>query len=145
MGHYFPKAKTMADLSLEQKERYNVLRSKGAELPEPLKARFEAVKERIGPITSGEIWSALKELWQDAIVCWILSENSEIEWLDLEFAKDERTEEELQRDREVWENTVRGWIEREEREKREYEEWEKKEYPVRYFLQKFFDRFRKPN
>lgn len=143
MGYYFPKAKTVADLSEEQKGRYEELRAPETELPLALKNRLEVIKERIGPITSGEVWSAFEELWRDAVVCWILAnENPDIEWVDLELAKDERTEEELQRDREAWENTVREWREREERERREYDDWEKKEYPVRHYIRKFFSRFR---
>ncbi len=146
MGYYFPKAKTTADLSPEQNERYQALRSKDVELPQPLQVRFEVIKERIGPVTSGEIMSAFEELWQDAVVCWVLSnENPEIEWVDPEFAKDERTPEELQRDREAWENTLREWRERDEREKRELEEWERKTYPIRTFFRDMFARFRKPN
>lgn len=142
MGYYFPKAKTTADLiTPEQVKRYNALRTKGAELPEPLKLRFEAVKQRIGPLTSGEIMSAFEELWQDAVVNWILSnENPEIEWVDPEFAKEGRTPEELQRDREAWKATVRGWKERKERERHEFDEREKKEYPVRHLFRKFFER-----
>ena len=144
MGYYFPEAKTKADLTPEQAERYNSLRAKGAGLPEPLKLRFEAVKERIGPLTSGEIMSAFEELWQDAVVNWILSgEDPDIAWVYPEAWKDERTQEELQRDREAWKETVRGWKEREEREKREFEEWERKNYPIRTFFRDLFARFRK--
>lgn len=144
MGYYFPKAKTMADLTPEQTERYKALRSKGEELPPPLQARFGAIKERIGPLTSGEIMSAFEELWQDAVVNWVLSnENPNIEWVYPEAWKDERTPEELQRDREAWEATVRGWKEREEREKREFDEWERKTYPIRTFFRNLFARFRK--
>ena len=144
MGYYFPKAKTKVDLSSEQNERYQALRSKGAELPPSLKDRFGAVKERIGPLTSGEIMSAFEELWQDAVVNWILSgENPDIAWIYPEAWKDERTLQELQRDREAWEETVRGWKEREEREKREFEEWERKSYPIRTFFRDLFVRFRK--
>lgn len=132
MGYYFTKAKTTADLSPKQNERYRALRSKGTELLPTLKSRFEAIKERIGPITSGEIWSAFEELWQDAVVCWILSdENPEIEWIDLHTEEKEPTEEERQRAKEWQENFFREMQEREEREKREYDEWEKVHHPIR--------------
>ena len=144
MGYYFPKAKTVPDLNPEQTERYKTLRSKGVELPPPLKDRFESVKERIGPLTSGEIMSAFEELWQDAVVNWILSgENPDIEWVYPEAWKDERTPEELQRDREAREETVRRWKERDECEKREFEEWERKTYPIRTFFRDLFEHFRK--
>lgn len=139
MGYYFPKAKTTSDLTSKQNERYKVLRSREVELPSSLKDRFETIGKRIGPVTSGEIWSAFEELWQDAVVCWIISgENSEIEWSDLELVKDERTEEELQRDREAWQNTLREWKDRDKRERQECNEWERKKYPVRCFLRKLF-------
>jgi len=144
MGYYFPKAKTTADLNPEQIERYKMLRSKGMESPPQLKEHFEAVKERIGPLTSGEIMSAFEELWQDAVVNWILfGENPDIEWVYPEAWKDERTPEELQRDREAWKNTLREWKERDVREKREFEEWERKTYPIRTFFRDLFARFRK--
>ena len=54
MGYYFPEAKTVADLAPGQTERYKRLRSKGMELPPSLKTRFEAIKERVGPLTSSE-------------------------------------------------------------------------------------------
>lgn len=144
MGYYFPKAKTTADLNPEQSGHYQALRSKGVELPEPLKSRFEAVKERIGPITSGEIMSAFEELWQDAVVNWVLSgENPDIAWIYPEAWKDERTPEELQRDREAWETMLREWKDREERGEREFEEWERKTYPIRTFFRDLLARFRR--
>jgi hypothetical protein len=143
MGYYFPKAKTVANLNPEQSERYKTLRSPGTELPSALKDRFQAIKERIGHITSGEIWSAFEELWQDAVVCWILSgENPEIEWTDLHTEEKEPTEGERQRAKGWWDNFFREMKEREEREKRELDVWERTNYPVRYFFRKLFARFR---
>jgi hypothetical protein len=136
MGYYFPRAKTAADLNPEQRERYEMLRSSETEQPPPaLKARFESIKKRIGPITSGDIWAAFDELWQDAITCWILSgENPKIEWVDLHTEERKPAEEERRRAQKWTEEFLRKLEEDQKCRERELEEWAKINYPVRYFL-----------
>lgn len=147
MSYYF-KGKKKTDLTTEQKERYAVLRSRDVELPPQLETRLETIREYIGPITSGEVWSAFEELWQDAVVCWILSgENPNIEWVYPEIWRDERTQEEKQQDKAAWEKVLRERNAREECRKRESEQWrhklEREIHPIRTFFRDLIARFRK--
>lgn len=144
MGYYFPKARTTANLNPEQNERYQALRSEGAKLPPALQRRLLDIKERIDPVTSGEIMSAFDELWQDAVVCWILSgENPDIQWIDLQTEEEEPTEEDRQRAKDWWEHFSGELKESEEQRERYFNEWERKTYPVRTFFRDLFARFRK--
>lgn len=151
MGYYYAKARSLKDLNEEQQARYREIRSPENDDRHPeLIRRYDEVKEYIGPLFNGETMSALEELVQDSVVTWILADEdpSKVQWSnpkDLIVPEPEPTEEERQRNREAWDAMVRRWEEREAREKLEYEEWEKKEYPVRHFFKKLFDRFRKTN
>ena len=88
MGYCFPGTRQKNDLNPVQRKRYEELRSKAgaAHWGPALRERLATVKEYIGPITSGEIWSAREELVQDAFVAWIIAgENPEkVEWVKLE-------------------------------------------------------------
>ncbi len=86
MGYYFPKARSLKDLDLQQQERYKILRSTGRNQQPALLSRIETVEKHAGPITSGEIWSALEELLQDVFVTWILAgeDPEKVQWVDPE-------------------------------------------------------------
>lgn len=107
MGYYFEKAKSLKDLNPEQQKRYKTLRSKDQVLSQELLSRFEVVKEYIGPLTSGEIISALEELVEDIFVTWILAgeDLTQVEWVDpkeLAIPKKPLTEEEKRKANEWW-------------------------------------------
>ncbi len=84
MGYYFEKARSLKDLDLAQKKRYEELRSSDYQTPQELSDRIKFVKRHIGPVTSGEIWSAAEELIQDTVVTWILADEDplKVEWSD---------------------------------------------------------------
>lgn len=114
MGYYYEKARTSKDLSEEQLNRYNALRSTGLkDLPELL-SRLEEIKEYIGPLFNGETMSAHEELVQDAIVTWILAgeDPEKVSWTepsDLAVEPPPRTEEEKRASAEAWRATTEGW------------------------------------
>lgn len=122
MEGYFPKAKEKKDLDPSQQERYDTLvTTPTRELPPKLQERLVFIKEYIGPITSGEIWSAHNELAEDAVVNWILSEEDplQIKWTEprqLKASQFPPTEEEKRKAQEWWENF-----------KRDHEEWRQRQ------------------
>lgn len=109
MGYYFEKARSRKDLSPEQLERYNAFRSPDSTLPIPqeLHDRIEFIKEYVGLVTSGEVWSAFEELVQDAFVAWIIAgeDPQKVQWIhpdNLATPPPPPPTEEEERERQEW-------------------------------------------
>ena len=148
MGYYFERARTKKELDTEQKIRYEILRAPSTVLHPALEARLEACKAYVGPITSGEVWSALDELAQDAFVVWVLAgeDPAKVEWKnpdDLTVPQPPPTDEERRRAAEWAENFKRGLEEDRQEAARLRQQAEadwQKQHPIRHFFRQLAER-----
>lgn len=85
VSDYFPTAKSEQDLNSQQLELYKSLRTLGGKRSPELHARITAIKQFVGPVTSGEIIAAEEELMEDAFVSWVLANEDpqRVTWVEL--------------------------------------------------------------
>ena len=110
MGYYFHNGKGEKSLSPEQVARYKELRQLSSEAtPAALNERLEAIKEFIGPITSGEVWSAYEELLKDAFANWVLADEDpeKVKWVELKVSEPEPPTEEERKRTQEWLESMR--------------------------------------
>lgn len=145
MGYYFERAKSRKDLTEEQLGRYEALRSSDDLRPWALESRLKLIRNYIGPLTSGEVMSALEELVQDAFVVWILAgeDPAKAQWAnpdDLIVPPSPPTEEERQRAEEWSRNFMRQLEEQRKQDEADWEEYMRVSHPIRHFLGKIVDK-----
>lgn len=86
MGYYFGKALSRSHLDQAQRMRFDEILGPEAHLPSAVHQRLERAKEYVGPVSSGETTSALRELYGDIVARWILADEDPrlAQWIDPE-------------------------------------------------------------